>query len=107
MQLYLVSWNFDNRSDYNKLLAAFAEDLDSVQSMPAGCELVERLHLPHLAKGYCLCRAVSMIELMAFLGPWQKRYGMRAEIEPVLNDQELAECSRQSKEAWINFQPRL
>ena len=27
MQLYLVSWNFDDRSDYNKLLAAFAEDL--------------------------------------------------------------------------------
>ncbi len=107
MQLYLVSWNFDDRSDYNNLLAAFAEDLGSVQSMPAGCELVERLRLPHLAKGYCLCRAVSMIELMAFLGRWQKRYGMRAEIEPVLNNQELAEYSRKSKDAGINFQPRI
>ena len=75
--------------------------------MPAGCELVERLHLPHLAKGYCLCRAVSMIELMAFVCPWQKRYGMRAEIEPFLNDQELSEYSRQSKVVWINFQPRI
>ena len=107
MQLYLLSWFFEDRSDYNKLIAAFAEDLASVQSMPEGCELVERIHLPHLARGYSLCRAVSMVHLMTFIGPWQKRYGMRVEIEPVLNDQELGQYSGRLKEAWIDFQPRI
>ena len=107
MQLYLVSWFFDDRSDYNKLLSVFAEELASVQSMPEGCTLLERIHLPHLARGYSLCRAVSMVELMTFVGPWQKRYGMRVEVEPVLNDMELGQYAKRLKESWTSFQPRI
>ena len=105
----LVSWFFDDCSPCNKLLG-FAEGLASIQSMTEGCALVERIHLPHLVRGHSLCRAVSMIVLMTCVGSWQKRYGMRVEVEPVSDDQELGQETPQrgldrSSPATSCFQP--
>ena len=97
MQLYAVTWQFE---DIDLQKAAYAKYIEYMESGAAmdnfpGFELVQRVHMPQTGQGVVICKAENSTALFKHFAPWRAMFGVEFNIQPAFTSTEVAACHKE------------
>ena len=99
MQLYVVTWKFEN-SEYQtfacKALVEHEEGSNNNESC-SGYERLAWIHTPQDGTGTVICKAENAKILYKIFNPWREKYGMKWTYTPGLSTSELIELIKETK----------
>ena len=93
MQLYVISWFFQNAEDQLFATNEFCEFLkeDKLNKFIEGLELKYLAHTPQNGSGVIICKAQSASILLNILSMWRENFNITFNIKPALTSDELLE----------------
>ena len=91
MQLYLISWSFDNAEDQLFATREFCQFFQEgkLNQFIEGFELSFIAHTPQDGSGIIICKAQNTTTLFNIINMWRENFSITFAIKPALTSEEL------------------
>ncbi len=91
MQLYLISWSFENAEDQLFATKEFCQFLreGKLNKFIEGFELSFIAHTPQDGSGIIICKAQNTRILFNIINMWRENFSISFDIKPALTSEEL------------------
>ena len=101
MQLYVISWSFQNAEDQLFATKEFCEFVkeNKLNHFIEGFELIFIAHTPQDGSGSLICKAHNTTTIFNILKMWRESFNISFNVKPALTSEELLSL-HSSKDIW-------